>query len=197
MVALVIIVLLLGILYGYNDLHFVDFIVNNEKYIFDFLIIIVGFSIGMNKGVLSKMKQYGLKIFIVPLGIIIGTILGGILCSFILNMDMNVTTAIACGMGWYSLSGLMLTNLTNATIGSITFLSNLMREILTYISVPILAKKTNYLTAIAPAGATSVDTTLPIISKCTDDETTIFAVINGLICSTLVSFLIEICFKIF
>ena len=160
MVILVFLALLLGILYGYNGLSFLDFFVQNDGYILDILLVAVGISIGMNKGLLAKIKEYNFKIFIVPIGVIIGTTLGGIICSFILKMDMNVTTAIVSGYGWYSLSGIIMTELTgSATLGSITFLSNLMREIMTYLLVPFLAKKLNYVTAIAPGGATSIDTT--------------------------------------
>ena len=199
MVILVFLALLLGILYGYNGLSFLDFFVQNDGYILDILLVAVGISIGigMNKGLLAKIKEYNFKIFIVPIGVIIGTTLGGIICSFILKMDMNVTTAIVSGYGWYSLSGIIMTELTgSATLGSITFLSNLMREIMTYLLVPFLAKKLNYVTAIAPGGATSIDTTLPMISKYTNDETVIFSVMSGFVCSTLVPVFINLWYKL-
>ena len=91
----------------------------------------------------------------------------------------------------------MITNLTNATYGSITFLSNLMREIFSFFCIPLVAKYLNYLTCIAPAGATSEDTTLSMMIKYTNEETVVLSVLNGMICSTLVPILINLCFKIF
>ena len=158
----------------------------------------VGISVGLNRGIFKKIKEYHFKIFIIPLATIVASILGGIVCSFILRIDMNVSTAITSGLGWYSLSGIMITDLTgDATLGSITFLSNLMREIFSFLMIPIIAKKLNYMTCIAPCGATSEDTTLAMIIKYTDEETTVLSVMNGFITSTLVPILINLCFMIF
>lgn len=197
MVFMALIALILGVLYGLSGLTFIDFIVENKEYVLYFLMFLVGISIGLNKGILKKLKEYHFKVFIIPFGIITGSILGGVVCSYLLNIDMNITTAISSGLGWYSLSGIMITNLTNATYGSITFLSNLMREIFSFFCIPLVAKYLNYLTCIAPAGATSEDTTLSMMIKYTNEETVVLSVLNGMICSTLVPILINLCFKIF
>lgn len=44
---------------------------------------------------------------------------------------------------------------------------------------------------VAPAGATSEDTTLPMLVRCTNGETVVLSVLNGVICSALVPVLIE------
>jgi predicted nucleotide-binding protein (sugar kinase/HSP70/actin superfamily) len=49
-----------------------------------------------------------------------------------------------------------------------------------------------YCAAIAPAGVTSMDTTLLIISESTDNETAIISFSNGLILSTLVPILVPL-----
>ena len=99
---------------------------------------------------------------------------------------MNESLAIASGFGWYSLSGVMLKEMGGDTLGAIAFLTNVFREIITVILIPILAQKLNSYTAIAPAGATSMDTTLPLISKVTNPEVTVMAFINGVLLSSLV-----------
>ena len=83
--------------------------------------------------------------------------------------------AISAGLGWYSLSGVLLTDLISAEIGTIAFLSNILREILTFLLIPVLAKYLNGYTAIAPAGATSSDTSLSILMKYTDEEVAMMA----------------------
>lgn len=197
MVYLAVIALILGVLYGLSDLSFIDIIVANKEYVLYVLMFMVGISVGLNKGIFKKIKQYHFKIFIIPIATIIASILGGVICSFVLKMPMNISTAITSGLGWYSLSGIMITDLTNATYGSITFLSNLMREIFSFFMIPIIAKRLNYMTCIAPCGATSEDTTLAMIIKYTDEETVVLSVMNGFICSTLVPILINLCFKLF
>ena len=107
------------------------------------------------------------------------------------------STAIASGLGWYSLSGVTIGNLAGAQAGSIAFLSNLLREIFSFFSIPWISKKLNYYTCIAPAGATSEDTTLPMMIRYTNEETVVLSVFNGVICSALVPFLISFCYNIF
>lgn len=59
----------------------------------------------MYDGIVQKIREYHIKIFIIPIGIIIGSLLGGIICSMIVKMPVGHGTAIASGLGWYSLSG--------------------------------------------------------------------------------------------
>lgn len=80
------------------------------------------------------------------------------------------------GWGWYSLAGVTISNLATAEAGSIAFMSNLMREMFSFVIIPFLAVHFNYYTCIAPAGATSEDTTLPLMLKYTNEETVVLSV---------------------
>ena len=51
-----------------------------------------------------------------------------------------------------------------------------MREIFSFFIIPFLAVHFNYYTCIAPAGATSEDTTLPVMLKYTNEETVVLSV---------------------
>ncbi len=185
----------IGLLYGMSgiELTFLNFISNHSNIILYILMFSVGISIGMQKGIFSKIKEYHIKIFIIPLGIIAGSFLGGIICSLILKIPIGYGTAITSGMGWYSLAGVTISSLVSAEFGSIAFMSNLMREMFSFILIPFLAGHFNYYTCIAPAGATSEDTTLPLILKYTNEETVVLSVFNGVICSLMVPFLISSC----
>ena len=118
---------------------------------------------------------------------------GGVLCAMLLHMPWNYGAAIAGGMGWYSLAGATIGRLVGAEMGSVAFLSNLMREIFSCLIIPCIALKLNYYTSIAPAGATSEDTTLPMMLKYTNEETVVLSVLNGMICSLVVPVIISIC----
>lgn len=161
------------------------------------LMFSVGISVGENKLMFRKMREYNIKVIVIPLGIIAGSLLGGVACSFILQMPLRESLCIGAGMGWYSLSGVLLTELSGAEIGTIAFLSNVLREILTFMLIPFLAKHLNGYTAIAPAGATSSDTSLSILSKYTDSEVTMMAVINGVLCTAAIPILINTLFTLF
>lgn len=194
-VFLMILALILGLMYGLLglDIPLLTLISQNTDMILYLLMFSVGISIGMQKGIFSKIKEYHFKIFIIPIGIIIGSLLGGVICSLILKMPIGYGTAITSGLGWYSLAGVTLSNLVTAEIGSIAFMSNLMRELFSFVLIPFLAVHFNYYTCIAPAGATSEDTTLPLMLKYTDEETVVLSVFNGVICSLMVPILISAC----
>ncbi|MGL4738298.1 MAG: lysine exporter LysO family protein [Cellulosilyticaceae bacterium] len=155
------------------------------------LMVAVGISVGANKGVFHKLKEYHFKIFIIPIGIIVGSILAGVACALMMGMNIRESVAITSGLGWYSLSGVLLTDLAGPEIGTIAFLANLFREIFTFMLIPYVAKHFNYYTAIAPAGATSEDTTLPMLMRHTSEEVVMMAVINGVICSAVVPVIIN------
>ena len=72
-------------------------------------------------------------------------------------------------------------------------LPNLMREMFSFILIPFLAVHFNNYTCIAPAGATSEDTTLPVMLKYTNEETVVLSVFNGVVCSLMVPVLISLC----
>lgn len=198
MVVLTIIALILGLCYGLAgfDVSLISLITDHTNAILYVLMFSVGISIGMHKGILKKIREYHLKIFIIPFGIIVSSVFGGFLCGFITGIPLEYSTAITSGMGWYSLAGATIGKLGGAELGSIAFLSNLMREIFSFFIIPVIALKLNYYTCIAPAAATSEDTTLPMMLKYTDEETVVLSVLNGMICSFFVPILISLCFRL-
>ncbi|HJA11965.1 MAG TPA: lysine exporter LysO family protein [Candidatus Mediterraneibacter merdipullorum] len=200
MVYLALIALLGGIacgMAGLDDTLPVELIVSHKDFILYALMFLVGISIGLNRGILKKIREYHIRIFVIPAGIIVGSLAGGLMSGLLTGLPLNESAAIASGMGWYSLAGVTLGNLSGAQAGSIAFLSNLLREIFSFFSIPLIAKKLNYPTCIAPAGATSEDTTLPVMIRYTDGETVVLSVFNGVLCSAAVPFLISFCYNLF
>lgn len=195
MIVMMICSLILGLLYGMSGMEWnmLNVLSQNTDVILYTLMFSVGISVGMQKGIFAKIKEYHIKIFIIPLGIIVGSLAGGVLCSLILEIPIGYGTAISSGLGWYSLAGVTISNLVNAELGSIAFMSNLMREMFSFILIPFLAVHFNNYTCIAPAGATSEDTTLPVMLKYTNEETVVLSVFNGVVCSLMVPVLISLC----
>ena len=105
-----------------------DTLVSNKDLVLYLLMFSVGMSIGLHKGIIKKIKEYHVKILIIPAGIIVGTLLGGVLLSMITKYNIGESTSVVSGLGWYSLAGVTIGNLAGAQLGSIAFLSNLMRE---------------------------------------------------------------------
>ena len=167
-----------------------------SEYTLYILMFAVGISVGANKQVFRRLRQYHVKILIIPAGIVVGTVLAGFLCYLIVDMPLRDCLAVVCGLGWYSLSGVLLTNLAGATLGTMAFFSNLLREILSFLTIPFIAKHLNHYTAIAPAAATSEDTTLPLLMRCTSEDVAVMAVVNGVVCSALVPVILTVLYRV-
>ena len=192
--------LLLGILCSQFSLlpyDWIQFLTSHSDAVLLLLMFLVGISIGNCKEVFRKVRTYHFRIFIIPIGIIAASVFGGILSGFLLQMPLKDSTTITSGLGWYSLSGVMITDLSGAEMGSIAFLSNLMREAISFFLIPLLAKHLNHYTAIAPAAATSEDTTLSLLIRYTSEEVVVLAVFNGVICSAAVPVLIRFFYALF
>ena len=185
--------LALGVAYGLAGVSLapLDVLAEHSDLILCALMLLVGISVGGSRGLVGKLRQYHVRVLDIPAGIVAGSVLGGLLCAPLAGLSLPEGAAVASGLGWYSLAGVMMTEIAGAQVGSITFLANLLREIVSFFSIPWIAKHLNYPTCIAPAAATSEDTTLPMLIRCTNGETVVLSVLNGVICSALVPVLIE------
>ena len=166
----------------------------HAEWLLYFLMFSVGISVGLHRGIAAGIRQYHVKILLIPVGIIAGSLAGGALCGLLMDYPVNQAISIAGGLGWYSLAGVSISNLAGAEAGSIAFLSNLMREIGAFFMIPYISRHFNVSTCIAPAAATSEDTTLPMLVRYTNEETVVLSVFNGIICSAAVPVLISLCY---
>ena len=189
----ILVVLVLGIGAGYILPENISGLIDSaSSYMLLILLFSVGIDMGLNKEVFTRIKELGFKILLIPLGVVIGSLCGGLLTSFVVNLPVKDSMAISAGLGWYSLSGIMITEAGNPVAGTIAFLSNVFREMLTFIVVPFIASHMNYYCAIAPAGATAMDTTLGIISRNTNATVAVLSFVSGVICTLLVPVLVPI-----
>ena len=160
-------------------------------YILYALMFLVGIGIGCDLSSLSSpIKKYRFKIILVPLATIVGTIAACALFALFCPLALRETIAIGCGFGYYSLSASLLNGLAGADIGPIALICNLSRELITLLTIPLLARYCGKLAPIAAAGATSIDTTLPLISRTLGKEYIVIAIFHGVIVDMSVPLLI-------
>jgi len=189
----ILVVLVLGIGAGYLLPENISGLIDSaSSYMLLVLLFSVGIDMGLNKEVFTRIKELGFKILLIPFGVVVGSLCGGLLTSFLVNLPVKDSLAVSAGLGWYSLSGILITEAGNPVAGTIAFLSNVFREMLTFIVVPFIASHMNYYCAIAPAGATAMDTTLGIISRNTDATVAVLSFVSGVICTLLVPVLVPI-----
>lgn len=92
-------------------------------------------------------------------------LLAGLLFALVMpDVSWGKGLALSSGYGWYSLSGIVMTQAYGATWGSIALLNDLIREFCALAFIPLLMRRYPS-TAIGIGGATSLDFTLPVIQK--------------------------------
>ena len=77
-------------------------------------------------------------------------------------------------------------------LGVIALLSNIFREVLTILLVPLLARFFGKLAPIASGGATCMDTTLPVIHRHLGPRYAVLAAISGIVLTMLVPVLVPL-----
>ncbi|MEG6512821.1 lysine exporter LysO family protein [Desulforamulus ruminis] len=150
----------------------------------------IGIDLGRQREVWGKLWSMGWKVLLLPVLVALGSLAGAALSGLILGLPFNESTAIGAGFGWYSLSGVLIAEIYHVETGALAFMTNVARELLTFLSVPLVARYIGRFSAVAPGGATTMDTTLPLITKATDADMAVIAFINGSVLSTLVPLLV-------
>ncbi|MDD4601900.1 Lysine exporter LysO [bioreactor metagenome] len=150
----------------------------------------VGIEIGRNRKAFHGLKALGWRVLLVPFAIAAGSLIGAAGATVVLDMPLKEVMAVGAGLGWYSLSGVLIAQLYSVELGAIAFLANVFREMLAFILIPVLVGYVGKLAAIAPGGATTMDSTLPLITKVTDSQTALIAVMSGFVLTAFIPFLI-------
>lgn len=173
----------LGVMLAIPGFIPVYFIENDiSKWILFLLLFFVGIQIGASRNILKVARSVGLKIMLVPLATTVGTFAGAIVVNFFLN-DRSLTDCLSVGAGfaYYSLSSILITEYRGAELGTIALLSNIIREFFVLLLAPWMVKYFGKLAPICGGGATTMDTTLPIISKYSGSDFVIIALFHGIL----------------
>lgn len=150
------------------------------------LLIFVGLDLGLDGTVISNFKKVGFRILAFPLAVIIGTLLGSAAVTPFLNMSLKECLAIGSGFGWYTLAPGIIMEAGYLTASAVSFLHNVMRELLSIIFVPLVAKKIGYIETTGMPGAAAMDVCLPIVEKSTRSDIAVYSFVSGVILSILV-----------
>jgi len=92
---------------------------------------------------------------------------------------------LTAGMGWYSLSSVMLAERGMAALALLAFVHNVARELLAILCAP-LAAKVSPLLPVYLGGATSMDVMLPFVQRYSGMEYTLASFYSGAVCSLAV-----------
>ena len=180
-----------------GDVPLFAFLLRHSDMVLNVLMFSVGVSIGFQRGMFEKIRRLHVRALLIPALVIVGSLAGGLAACALTGYPLAEGAAIASCMGWYSLGGITVEAISGGLYGSVAFLANLMREILSFFLIPLIARFLNAASCIAAAGATSEDTTLPMMMTYTTEEYVVLSVVNGALCSAAVPVMISLCYQVF
>ncbi len=156
------------------------------------LLFLAGAAVGGDRRVWQSLRQVKPKILLLPAGIIAGSLLGAAAVSLLIPITLRDALAIGSGMGYYSLSSILIAELRGETLGALALLSNILRELLTFVLAPLLVRLGGKLGPIASGGATVMDTTLPVVIKYSGKEYVVIGFISAILVTMAVPLLIAL-----
>ena len=156
------------------------------------LMAMVGMSVGGNPELATSIKSMNPRIALLPIATILGTYAGCIIVNLFLGHSIADVLAIGSGFGYYSLSSVLISSSRGPHLGSIALISNIIREVFTLLCAPVLARIAGPLAPISSGGATTADTTLPIISSCCGDKFVLISIFHGFAVDFTVPFLVTL-----
>ena len=155
------------------------------------LMLFVGISVGNDLGSLKGLKELSPKLLLLPFVTIIGSLAGCFILSlFMSSRSIPEVLAIGSGFGYYSLSSIFITEYKGAELGTVALIANISREIITLLGAPVLAWLAGPLAPITSGGATTMDTTLPVITKTSGSNFVILSIYHGFVVDFSVPFLV-------
>jgi len=191
----ILLVLVVGVVLGYVNNSVVGVVPDGwvSGYVFNgalfLLLFVMGLAFGIDKEAVGKLKARGLRILIIPVVVALGSVLGGLVGGVILGLNVFGSMAVTAGFGWYTVTGPLLTQVLGSQWGALGFTANFLRELLTIVLVSVWVRVDKF-GAVASGGATTMDTTLPVIVRYCGSDVLVAAFSSGFVLSMLAPFMV-------
>ena len=155
------------------------------------LLFCVGITVGNNTTIIDTFRQLDRRLMLLPLMTITGTLAATAIASIGMpHRSLTDCLAVGSGFGYYSLSSIFITQYKGPELGTVALLANIIREVFTLLGAPLLVKYFGPLSPISCGGATTMDTTLPIITRTSGEDFVILSLFHGFLVDFSVPFLV-------
>ena len=163
------------------------------------LLLFVGLGIGLNPDMKKDIKSLNPRLALLPVATILGSWLGAMVAFLVMNSGVSSVLhhrsiadcmAVDSGFAYYSLSSIFITEYRGAELGTLALLANIIREMITLLLAPVLAKVFGPLAPISSGGATTMDTTLPIIVQSSGQRYVALSIFHGFVTDFSVPFIV-------
>lgn len=183
--------------------HRFDVTINTDitVYVLYLLMFLVGIGIGSDEKLKDILRSIRPRLLLVPLATVVGTFTFSALVSlFITKWSVFDCLAVGSGFGYYSLSSILITELKEPTLGAqlatelgtIALMANIFRELFTLLGAPFLVKYFGRLAPICAGGATTMDTTLPIITRYAGKDLVFVSIFHAILVDLSVPFFVSL-----
>ena len=171
-----------------------------STYVLYLLMLQVGLNLGSDSQLKTIVRSIRPKLLLVPLATISGSLLfAAVISLFLSQWSLTETLAVSSGFAYYSLSSILITQLKASSIGlqaaselgTIALIANVLREIIALLGAPLFKRYFGVLAPICAGGATTMDTTLPIITKCCGKEWVFVSILHGILVDFSVPLLVS------
>lgn len=152
------------------------------------LIMLVGIDLTQIK---LDARWFSRSVLIVPVAVVIGSLFGGAIAAWMTGESMKVSLALSSGFGWFTLSSVMIGDALGQTYGTIALMTDLLRELLAIVVLYALGRHQPQV-SIGNAGATALDSTLPIIKQACSPDAVPLALVSGFLLTLLAPVFISV-----
>lgn len=157
-------------------------------YVLYALMLLVGFSIGYDRRLGEILRTLRPRVLLLPLATTVGTFAGSALVSLFMVYSLSECLAVGAGFAYYSLSSVFITQYKGAELGTVSLMANILRELITLVFAPLLVRWISPLAPISCGGASTMDTTLPVIARCAGQQWVFVSIVHAMIIDFSVPF---------
>ena len=162
-----------------------------STYVLYALMFCVGVTLGHDETLAGRVRRLDPRLALLPVMTAVGTLAGAALATPLLPpLAVTDTLAVGSGFGYYSLSSIFIADFRGAELGTVALLCNVMREIFTLLAAPLVARWCGPLAAVSIGGATTFDTTLPVITQAAGRPYAVVSIFHGCALDFSVPFLV-------
>lgn len=162
-----------------------------STYVLYALMFCVGITLGSDTALAGRVRRLDPRLALLPVMTAVGTLTGAALSTLLLPpLTAGDTMAVGAGFGYYSLSSIFIADFRGAELGTVALLCNVMRELFTLLAAPLVARWFGPLAAVSIGGATTFDTTLPIITQSAGKPYAVVSIFHGCVLDFSVPFLV-------
>lgn len=154
------------------------------------LLAVIGFDLGADFHRL-KLRDLPAPVLFLPLVNIGLTLACGVLFALLKGLPLRQGLLLFAGMGWYSLSSVLIAQKGLVVMSLLAFIANVARELFAILTAPAAARVSPYL-PIYLGGATSMDVMLPFVQRYSGRRHTLVSFYSGVVCSLAVIPLVRV-----